>query len=158
MASKIHFTKNIDDLEHFVDRGHIPKELGGGEDWAYHYVEPRPGENAQMADEAARSELLEERQKTVESFEMSTQKWLSTAAAGQDVTAEQKERHSLANQLREGYWQLDPFLRARTLYERTGMIQPNGRIVFYGEKPSGKESQINGEKTPNQITSNDDID
>jgi hypothetical protein len=168
VASKIHFTKNVDELEHFVDRDHIPKELGGDEDFTYHYMEPIPDENEKMKDESTRNQLLESRKKTVEAFEKATQRWLSAGAAGQDLKEHQEERHSLANELKEGYWKLDPYLRARTWYDRTNMIQGDGRIVFYEEKKTAPTSDpakvpepANGQKenqVPNHVPHEDDVD
>jgi hypothetical protein len=33
VASKIHFTKHLEDLEQYIPRSQIMKELGGDEDW-----------------------------------------------------------------------------------------------------------------------------
>ncbi len=37
----------------------------------------------------------------------------------------------MAERLAENYWRLDPFLRARSLYDRTGVIGLEGRLDFY---------------------------
>jgi len=162
VAAKIHFTKNVDELETYISSDRIPKELGGDEDWTYHYPEPEPHENAQMKEDSTRTQLLESRKTTVEEFERATQRWLSAGAAGQDLKGLQAEKNTLADQLKEGYWKLDPYLRARTVYDRTKMIQGDGRIVFYEEKEKitlGKGPEpTNGQKTSDHVPHEDDVD
>lgn len=48
----------------------------------------------------------------------------------------QSKRTELAQQLRTGYWQLDPYLRAKTLYDRLGIIREGGKIQFYDSEAS----------------------
>ena len=136
MASKVHFTKNVEELEQFVDRSHITKELGGDDSWDYEYVQPVPDENRLLADNETRQRLLDERASVVKEFEATTQQWIKDS---QSREALRQKRAELAERLRSGYWQLDPYLRARTLYDRTGMIKEGGKIQFYeneAPKPS----------------------
>ena len=128
VAGKIHFTKNIEELEQFVARDHIPKELGGDDPWSYHYEEPLPGENDRMLDELTRQQLLEERAAAIKEFETVTQEWIQGSVANQIMN---QKRNGLAERLRSGYWRLDPYVRARSLYDRTGMIGESGRIHYY---------------------------
>ncbi|KAL8930398.1 MAG: hypothetical protein Q9172_000107 [Xanthocarpia lactea] len=141
VASKVHFTKNIEELEQFVEKSHIIKELGGDDPWEYSYVEPSVGENQAMSDESTANQLLEERAKVVKEFESTTQAWISDP---QNRTALQQQRNALAERLRAGYWQLDPYVRARSLYDRTGMIREGGVIQYYGEPqtPNGPKPLI----------------
>jgi len=46
--------------------------------------------------------------------------------------------------LREDYWHLDPYIRARSYYDRVGMINPGGKLQFYTEKT--KSVTANGTK------------
>ncbi|KAI4207967.1 MAG: hypothetical protein LQ346_000304 [Caloplaca aetnensis] len=130
VASKVHFTKNLEELEKFVEKSHIIKELGGDDPYEYRYVECNPGENDQMSDETTRQRLVEERAGTVREYEEVTQEWI---ADSQNRAALQQKRNNLAERLRSGYWQLDPYVRARSLYDRTGLIGEGGLIQFYGE-------------------------
>ncbi|MCJ1399292.1 hypothetical protein MMC11_002494 [Xylographa trunciseda] len=129
VASKVHFTKTTDELSQFISLAHIPAELGGEDPWTFSYPEPQPGENDRMKDEPARQRLLDERALVVKEFEDATQKWIKSAPQTDAVLAQR--RTSLAEQLRKGYWQLDPYLRARTWYDRTGIIKPGGTVDFY---------------------------
>ncbi|KAL8909297.1 MAG: hypothetical protein Q9207_000307 [Kuettlingeria erythrocarpa] len=130
VASKVHFTRNLEELEKFVEKSHIIKELGGDDPYEYRYVECNPGENDQMSDETTRQRLVEERAGTVREYEEVTQEWI---ADSQNRAALQQKRNDLAERLRSGYWQLDPYVRARSLYDRTGLIREGGLIQYYGE-------------------------
>lgn len=127
VASKVHFTKNSEELSDFIESSHLTRELGGDNPWAFQYVEPVPGENDLLKDESTRNRLLEERAAVVKEFEKTTQQWIQNSAS-QEVG---RERGELIERLRTGYWELDPYLRARTLYDRIGMIQEGGRIRFH---------------------------
>ncbi|MCJ1288457.1 hypothetical protein MMC26_007815 [Xylographa opegraphella] len=129
VANKVHFTKTIDELSHFISLNHIPTELGGDDPWTFSYTEPQPDENERMKDDTTRHRLLDERATVVKDFENATQKWIRSAP--QTDTGVEQKRNSLAEELRKGYWRLDPYLRARTWYDRTGIIKPGGIIDYY---------------------------
>ncbi|KAI9798546.1 MAG: hypothetical protein M1833_004683 [Piccolia ochrophora] len=127
VASKIHFTKTIEELEHFIPKNHILKDLGGEEDWSYQFIEPQANENHQMSDNEAREALLTERESRVEDFEKATISWIESG----DSSGSKSKRDGLASSLAENYWKLDPYTRARTLYDRTGVLKPGGYLDFY---------------------------
>ena len=105
-------------------------ELGGADTWTYNYVEPVAGENDTMTDTATRKRLEGERSVVVREFEHLTQEWV----AGLKEERLLKRRKELAEELRKGYWRLDPYVRARTMYDRTGMIGKEGKVEFYPAK------------------------
>jgi len=131
VASKVHFTNNNEEMENFVPASHIIKELNGGEDWTYNYIEPVPGENDKMKDTESRDKLLAERKIIVKEYEDATLEWIHDN--GKDE-ATKKKKDELANRLRDNYWKLDPYIRARSYYDRVGLINPGGRLQFYPEK------------------------
>lgn len=114
-------------MEEFVPRSNIIKELGGDEDWEYKYIEPSPTENDAMKDIATRDKLLLEREATVDRYEKSTLEWVD----GKEV---KDERTKIAGELRDGYWILDPYVRARSYYDRVGLIGPGGKPQFYPQR------------------------
>ncbi|KAL9092369.1 MAG: hypothetical protein Q9159_000877 [Coniocarpon cinnabarinum] len=200
VASKVHFTKDIHELSHFVDRNKIPKELGGGEEFKYEYVEPVEGENAEI--ERARTDgrlekLEEERRGLVKEFEERTIEWCRGSASStahnahtaseiastdakddtalsnglantslnntlNDATTQQStetqstamqqstttkdlptRRRELIEALKSNYWDMDPFVRARTLYDRTGVIGPKGQVNMYPQSASSQNVASN---------------
>ncbi|KAI6779458.1 CRAL-TRIO domain-containing protein-like protein [Emericellopsis cladophorae] len=145
VASKVHFTNNVADLSEFIEPSQIMKELGGDDDWEYEYKEPIPGENDKMKDAATRDALIEDRHTIVKQFEEATIKWIENPEAA-EAKAIKDRRDQLAAQLKQGYWKLDPFVRARSFYDRTGVIQPDGTVNWrvagepQPEVPKGPET------------------
>jgi len=131
VAAKVHFTRSLEDLEEFIPRDRIAKDLGGDEDWSYNYVEPAPDENSLMLDEAVKNTLLADREKIVREFEATTTKWISPSTRAVEKADILVRRNELAERLRKNYWQLDPYIRARTIYDRIGVICGGGEIKFY---------------------------
>lgn len=136
----------MNELEQFVPRSNIIEELGGDDPYTYEYIEPRAGEDAKMADDATRKRLLDERAVQVGDFENATLDWIRDPQP-----ATQQKRTELVAQLRTGYWQLDPYVRARTLYDRIGMVPGAGVIQHYGVR-NGTSS------APSHIHSAEDVD
>ncbi|KAK0101521.1 hypothetical protein ONS95_006688 [Cadophora gregata] len=153
VASKVQFTNNNDEMEQFVPKSQIIKELGGEEDWEYHYPEPLPGENDLMKDTATRDRLLQEREVLVNDYEKATLDWIN---GSRDMEAVKTRRHELANSLRDDYWRLDPYVRARSIYDRVGLIQKGGKLQFYPSKEAIATSLGNG--TKDAETSSEDVD
>ena len=130
VARKVHFTKTVGDLEGYIPRNRIVKELGGDDDWSYSYAEPRLDENARMTDgneEISKKQLLATRDEIVREYEQATIGWIDPHV----TSTRNEERALLAEGLRKNYWMLDPYLRARTHYDRIGVIQGGGKLEFY---------------------------
>ncbi|KAI5842562.1 CRAL-TRIO domain-containing protein [Morchella snyderi] len=136
VASKIHFTKSVEDMEAYIPRSNILKELGGDDDWSYMYVEPVAGENNAMVKGAEVKEvMLRKREGQVREFEQLTKRWVEGEQNG-------GARARVAEELRKGYWELDPYLRARTVYDRAGVLGEGGRLEMYKYRESkGKAVQ-----------------
>lgn len=120
-------------MSEFIPKERIAKEMEGDDPWEYQYVEPVAGENATLKDTATRDRLLAERETLYEEYEAKTLAWVREAdAAKRDAL--RAERNDVAKKLKEGYWRLDPYVRARSLYDRVGVIKSNGAIDYYPEK------------------------
>lgn len=138
VASKIHFTSTLEELEQFIPRSQVVKELGGDEDWDYSYVEPAPGEDEALKDTARLDSLKPERDAIVKQYEQLTREWIA-GAPGSEASAEKRaKRTELAEKLALGYWEMDKHLRGRTIYDRTGVLGPGGSLRFYPEKAAGR--------------------
>jgi hypothetical protein len=156
VAGKVHFAKDIKELEKFVPRSQIPSELGGDEKWTYAYPEPVPGENDKMKDTAAREALERERAETVRRYEAVLNEWVHDGEA-KSLEERRKERDEVAEELRRNYWMLDPYVRARTLYDRAGVLNEGGRLGFYGKEKT--EAVSTTTTAPARVsTSADDLD
>jgi hypothetical protein len=152
VAAKIQFTKNRQDLEQFIPKERLIKELEGDEDWEYKYAEVKPGENEKMKDTAKRDELVAQRQTLAKEVQDSTIAWISAAkkkdeAATKDAADKRKD---LIERLRVQYWQMDPYVRCTNLYDRWNIVQGGGKVNFYpSEAESTKENEkIGASETP----------
>lgn len=145
VASKVHFCSNVEELSAFIPKNRITKELGGDENWEYKFVEPTEGEDNRMQDKASRDKLENERKGMVVDYERETVAWAKGEGDGSG-------RAKLRTQLDQNYWTLDPFVRARSLYDRSGVIGAGGRLDFY---PSASASTMHA---PTQRSGHDDLD
>lgn len=127
MASKVHFTNNVKDMQQFIEKDHVLKELGGDEDWEYKFIEPTPGDDDKLGDTATRDKLLAERKHLYREYEVATIDWILNHE-GEKAKVLQAERNAIAERMRVDYWKVDPYLRARSLYDRNGLLLPNGDI------------------------------
>ncbi|ETI24799.1 hypothetical protein G647_04169 [Cladophialophora carrionii CBS 160.54] len=152
VAGKVHFTSNVEELEKFIPRSQIIKELEGDENWEYKYIEPVPGENDTMKEEEPRKALEAERDAEVREYQRKTFEWIARGT-GAEAEKLKDERHTLARKLNDNYWKLDKYIRARTYYDRTGMIGPDGTINFYPPTASAGTSNV-----PKIATSAEDVD
>jgi hypothetical protein len=146
-------------MEEFIPLKHIPKDLEGEEDWTYQYVEPVEGENDKLADTTTRDRLLAARAGLYKEYEDATLEWIRNPEG--DKAAEIKaRRNEIAGRLREDYWVVDPYLRARSYYDRIGVLLPGGKIDWYPEpkKTSGDNGTAAAPAAAAVETSADDID
>lgn len=124
VANKIRFANSQLELEAFLPKAEIIKELGGSRAWEYEYREPVKGENDLMKDTATRDRLLANRSKLVDRFEEMTKDWALNKTNEKAIN----ERESLAKDLERDYWKLDPYIRAKTHYDRVGYIEKDGKF------------------------------
>jgi hypothetical protein len=157
VAGKVHFAKTIDELQKFVPMAQIPTELGGAEQWKYEYPEPIEGENVKMSEEAPRKKLLEERSELVERYQKTVLEWIVDGETGKSMEERRRERDEAAEALRGNYWLLDPYVRARTLYDRIGTLGDGGKIDYYLKDKAVAPKQENV-PPPAQETHADDLD
>lgn len=80
-------------------------------------------------------------------FEKTTQEWIKETSTSEEEgegkktgVLLQEKRAELTHRLRAGYWQLDPYLRAKTLYDRLGVIGEGGKVDFYDAAASASAS------------------
>lgn len=139
VASKVHFTNDVADLQKYIAPECIIRELGGDEDWVYEEAVKRSGapsteENARLLDDAAREKIQAERTDLVMQYEVRTMDWVKGAMKPPD-------RALVAEKLKVNYWKLDPYVRAKSAYDRMGMLIEGGSVDFY---PPGYSAPVTG--------------
>ena len=149
VAAKVHFTNSVEDLEHYIAKKQIIKELGGDEDWEYKFTQPSESEATTLKDEGTREKLRQQRLLDASDYQKKTFEWIDHGSNAEGKAA-MEQREQLAVKLHENYWQLDPYVRARSLYDRVGMIGSDGKINF---NPS-----TNTTKPSTAATHADDVD
>ncbi|KAJ5799317.1 uncharacterized protein N7518_001385 [Penicillium psychrosexuale] len=134
VASKVHFTRSIADLDKFIPRSKIPKEFSGDEKWTYKYDEPVKDENAVMKDTATRDSLMYDRMMIGIRMISATAAWISASSQsdGKDKASKVEElksrRNAVIDEFCVNYWRLDPYIRARSFIDRAGMLLPGGEL------------------------------
>lgn len=144
VASKVHFINGAKQLEELVPESQILKELGGQEDWDYNYIEPTPGENDRLKDTATRDAMQAERQKLGDELFQLSVEMLSDSKS----ESLQSRRDEVITKLSECYWRLDPYVRARTLLDRTGVIKESGQVDFYPSRTENAQPQADENAQP----------
>ena len=139
VASKIDFVGNVTELEQYIDRSQIPKELDGDESYVYTYSDPTPEIDERMKDTATRDAIKKERRGISDEYEKATTAWAKDGKA-----ESQAERQRLKDALRDNYWKLDPYVRARSLYDRMGLIPEANGGSAPGANGVARDSKVNG--------------
>ncbi|KAJ5082390.1 hypothetical protein N7532_011433 [Penicillium argentinense] len=147
VASKVHFTKSVSDLDKYISRNQIPKELRGDENWEYEYIEPKCNENEVMKDTEKGDAIMYERLMIGIKMLAATAAWISatTYADYKEDTGNIEEiksrRNTIIEDFRQNYWKLDPYIRARALIDRSGVLEAGGKV-----KVTPEGAKTNGSK------------
>jgi hypothetical protein len=158
VASKINFTSNLKELETYISSDNIIKEIEGKEDWEYQYVEPLEAENDKMKDSATRDTLLAARELLYAEYEEATIDWIKNHE-GEEGQAIKARRDDIAKRLRADYWVVDPYIRARSFYDRTGVLGPGGHVEYYPKPAAASVPQLSAPETNGTAsTAPDDVD
>ncbi|KAG0313511.1 hypothetical protein BGZ99_008843 [Dissophora globulifera] len=95
----------------------------GLDDWKYEYVPATAGENAAMEDVAKKKELQKERHGLETKFDAATREWIKNVNGKNS-----SERDEIAQELREQYTRMTPYVRAKNLYQRWGVVH-DGQVT-----------------------------
>ncbi|KAG0055925.1 hypothetical protein BGZ83_007048 [Gryganskiella cystojenkinii] len=119
VASKFIFTKNNAELHKVIPREVLPiQPYDGLDDWKYQYAPMQPGENDRMMDKDKKEDLLMERESLEIKFDIVTRSWIKNV---RQVGQTSVDRDVIAMELREQYFRLSPYVRAKNLYQRWGV-------------------------------------
>lgn len=122
VASKIHFTKNVAELSRFINPKYIPKEIGGQDEFEFVYPEPSKADvQPPKKKDATFVKLMTEREELFAVFIDLTIRWIE--ATNPEVSAQYlKDKIDIGTKLVENYIAIDPYIRCRSLFDRTGCI------------------------------------
>ncbi|CUM66787.1 uncharacterized protein PRCAT00004469001 [Priceomyces carsonii] len=119
VASKIHFTNSCNDLESFIDRQFIPKELGGDDTFVMKYKNPTTEDSFEKPRGEEYRKLLKQRTFLILSYFQATINWLESKTI-QESDQLLEIRIKLGIKLASNYVKIDPFIRKRGIFERIG--------------------------------------
>ena len=123
VADKISFSKNLKDLEKYVNNDQIPKYLGGQSKFDVDaYPEKQVLETALLSDNKVLDGLKQERSDLIRDFIQQTRKWVENT----DDTKRQAlidERLSLSIKLADNFTKMDPYVRNKGMYDVLGDLK-----------------------------------
>lgn len=122
VASKIVFTKNPKDLEKYISIDHIPQSLGGKDDFDPKFIQPNAEDDKLMKDTETKLKLQNERKEFIEQFIKATVNWIE-ADSVENSKKFKNEKIKLGLELSRNYVNLDPYIRSRNYYDRTGLLK-----------------------------------
>lgn len=140
VALRVRFVASPEELGEHLPLKHVLKDIGGEDDWSYEYDEPSQAELDPKTDILERDRLLDQRRDLVQRYEKLTREWVDQEGESADEIFQ--KRSALADLLRDNYWKLDPFIRARSVYDRTGVIGSDGSYNPLAEKEESFEDCV----------------
>ncbi|EEB06186.1 sec14 cytosolic factor family protein [Schizosaccharomyces japonicus yFS275] len=124
IAKKIIFTQNVKQLSEYISMDVIPEDIGGKNPHPYHYVEPDEHENDLLAP------TNEERLLALKRNDELFTKWEELALQWSKLPDNDTENDNVRSacdaagiEFAKDYWKLDRYTRARTVYDRLGLIK-----------------------------------
>ncbi|KAI0393887.1 CRAL-TRIO domain-containing protein [Xylariaceae sp. FL0594] len=151
VASKVDFTRSVADLEKYLPKENIIARVGGADAWSYTYIEPSADEDDKLLgsnNTLKRDEILADRRAIAARFLAATQAWVAHCqrgegeSASQDAAVQAKIRRNEIEALADNYWKLDPYIRSRTLVDRSGVLKPDGEVDLYPDRTRARTAAI----------------
>lgn len=127
----MHFTADADALTAFIPRDQLLTELGGDLDYDHDkaYQEPDLDADFPLPDDATGRAAKAEHAAKRAAYQDLTLQWVEakTKAKGTETenaaaAALMDRRHELAIEMVDCYWKMDRYVRARSWYDKMGMI------------------------------------
>lgn len=122
VASKIHFTKNIKDLNQFIDSDNLPESMGGNDPYAGEYPHPEPEDaHPPKPKDAVYRQIRKQRDQNLVKFLETTKRWVESTNS--DVSARYlQDKIDLGIEIAQSYVDLDPYVRIPGIYDRNGSL------------------------------------
>ncbi|KAJ2725970.1 phosphatidylinositol transfer protein csr1 [Coemansia sp. Benny D115] len=115
LTSRTANVKNVEIMQSFIDKSQIIKDMGGDMPFEYKYVYPTKDENIKMFDTEGRMNAEAKLKSAVDRFMECTRAW--TGKPGVEGYSDESRLEAAAD-FNSAALALDPYIRARFLYER----------------------------------------
>ena len=123
VASKISFTKSLDDLLKYIDIDNIPSNLGGNSKYPMkRYQKIDESYDAKLKDTKTRDAILKERGKIIQRYIEASVEWIENTDEGKSHQLKERRR-VLEGELKVNYRKLDQYIRSRTMYDVNKSLQ-----------------------------------
>ena len=142
IRNKINFCNKSDELD-VVPQYICEDTIGGDQVDVVKWVEPQPGEKEGLdRNDPKRQEMWKSYRDISRDYEEVTKKWIISDGQDDRLNA---ERDQQSKRLRLKYIELEPFLRARSMYQRAGIINEDLLLQFtYKQKDGRVLRQVTG--------------
>jgi hypothetical protein len=121
VEQKIHFIKNLDDLNKYIDLEYLPKRVNGNQ-LDFNFIPPTQQDllmlNTFRKDFYEKTKAIENHKEASKNYLRITLEW----AQSNDKTSIIEERKKAMEQLADAYQQLIPYISTKTHYHRIGLI------------------------------------
>ncbi|CAD6940666.1 unnamed protein product, partial [Tilletia caries] len=139
VRDKIKFSSKASELVDYVPVSKLRKAMGGTMQWEWDYIEPTAAENALLKDTQTRDAVRKEHNELNSRFEEVTRAWVNTKDDSDQAAKDLNyRRHVLGKQLRLKQFQLNPYIRARNIYQRNGTLKEDGSWLWTYPQADGK--------------------
>ncbi|PWN52006.1 hypothetical protein IE53DRAFT_385620 [Violaceomyces palustris] len=138
VREKIKFSSKASELSDYAGTERLRKGMGGTLDWEWDYIEPQPGENALLKDTETRKIIEAELKELTDEFERLTRRWVREGDSDSDTPDLTYRREVVCNQIRLKTYQLAPYVRAKNVYQRAGILKDSGVVHWEYPQQDGK--------------------
>lgn len=128
VRDKIKFSNKAHELVDHIPPEKLRKAMGGTLDWEWDYIEPQPDENKLLKDTETRERLQKEHDDLTLKFEEITRQWASEGSKDTDTPELTQQRLVVSKQIRLHQYLMNPYFRAKTVYQRAGILSDDGSV------------------------------
>lgn len=139
VRAKVQFIKRMPDAAPNLPAERVPKMLSGGIGSKYEYVYPEvhPGENDLLQDTHELEKRLRIRNDLWRQLMDVSAKWVQK---GGDSSELMDQRRLLAKKIRIAHFNVEPYYRGSTVFDREHVLTRDGRVTWFYEPEKGGQT------------------
>lgn len=142
VRDKIKFSSKAPELIDYIPPEKLRTGMGGTMEWDWDYIEPDPKENDDQKDTEKVKAMWDQFMGLAQEYEDLTQDWIDAGDHDDDDPDLTHQREVCAKKLRLCALQMTPFIRARNVYQRAGILTDDGSVHWeYPQKSGDSETQ-----------------
>ncbi|CAO1622453.1 unnamed protein product [Jaminaea pallidilutea] len=138
VRDKIKFSSKAHELADYIPAEKLRLGMGGTMDWDWDYIEPDPHENDHMKDTETVDAIKKQYMDLATKYEDLTKEWIEAGDTDDDAPDLTHQREVVAKQLRLCAFQGTPYLRAKNIYQRAGILKEEHHHTWEYPQKGGK--------------------